>query len=771
MARATQLQTNFNGGEWSPLAYGRVDLAKYKNGLATCLNYVPTAQGGLTRRPGTRFVAEVKNSANPVRLQRFEFSVTQAYVLEFGANYIRFYTNEGQLLNGGVPYEVATTYTAAEVFQLFFVQSADTLYIVHPAHPPAKLQRLGATNWTVTNISFIDGPYLIVNTTPTTLTPTGTSGSVTVNASSAAGINNGAGFIASDVGRPLRIKCGGVWLWGTITAVASNLSVTWSVQPAAGGLVPAVAVANANISGGSVFTVIVTNGGSGYGAAPPTVTLTGGGGSGAIAYATLSNGVVTAITVSATGTGYTTAPTVNIAAPAAIVAASTSFWRLGAWSTANGYPSAVVFHQDRLVFGGPPQYPNRLDGSNSSDYENFAPTNIDGTVVDSNAISFSLNANTVNVIRWMVSSEWGLLIGTAGGEWVVAPSNTQTAITPTNVNAKQSTSYGSAQVQAVNVGKCTLFIQRTGRKMREMNFQFYINTFLAPDISLVSEHLTKSGIKQMDLALAPNQTVWMCRNDGLLVGMAYDKDQDICGWHGHQLGGSFDAAGLLPPQVESVACIPSPDVTRDELWVVVNRYINGASHRYVEVVPKYWEDGDSVANGVFVDSSSSYSGVATTAITGLTWLKGQTVGVLADGSTHPDCVVDGTGKITLNRSASIVQVGLKYTSRGKTLRPEAGGGDGPAQGKLKRIHRVIFRFFQTVGMVLEANANGSPAIPEPFRTSADRMDNPIALFSGDKRWAWEGSWDLEGQISWSQSDPLPSNILMVEAQLETQDGG
>src|SRR5258708_6458795 len=100
MARATQLQTNFNGGEWSPLAYGRVDLAKYKNGLATCLNYVPTSQGGLTRRPGTRFVAEVKNSANPVRLQRFEFSVTQAYMLEFGAGYIRFYTNEGQLLNG-----------------------------------------------------------------------------------------------------------------------------------------------------------------------------------------------------------------------------------------------------------------------------------------------------------------------------------------------------------------------------------------------------------------------------------------------------------------------------------------------------------------------------------------------------------------------------------------------------------------------------------------------------------------------------------------------
>jgi hypothetical protein len=105
------------------------------------------------------------------------------------------------------------------------------------------------------------------------------------------------------------------------------------------------------------------------------------------------------------------------------------------------------------------------------------------------------------------------------------------------------------------------------------------------------------------------------------------------------------------------------------------------------------------------------------------------------------------------------------------MRIEAGGADGPAQGKLKRIHRAIFRFFQTIGMVLPGNANGSPAIPEPYRDSSMAMDQPVGLFTGDKRWAWEGSYDLEGQISWQQDDPLPSNVLMVAAQLETQDGG
>ncbi|VWC96004.1 gp12 [Burkholderia lata] len=770
MPRATWTQTNFNGGEWSPLTHGRVDLSKYKNGLAQCQNYVPTAQGGLTRRPGSRYVAEVKNSANPARIIPFQFSVTQAYVLEFGPNYIRFYANDGQLLNGGVPYEISTPYAANELFQIVFAQSADTLYIAHQNHPPMKLQRFGATNWQLNTINFLDGPYLPLNTSATTLTPSGTSGTVTVTASGTAGINNGAGFQSSDVGSALRIKCGAVWLWGTIASVTSTTQITWTIYQAQA---PRTAVIQANCSGGSVFSYTVVDGGAGYGAQPPTLGVSapngGSGGSQAVCYPQLTNGSVSAVVASITGTSYNSA-TVTVGNPAAIPAQTTTFWRLGVWGATNGYPAAVVFNQDRLIWAGPTQYPNRIDGSNVSDYENLAPSSIDGTVADNNAISFTLNANEVNAIRWMVSDEWGLLVGTAGAEWVLAPNNTQAVITPTNVQAKMTTSYGCAQVQALRVGKSTLFVQRTQRKLREMTYQFVISTYQAPDISLVSEHLTKGGIKQIDVAMAPQQTLWMCRNDGTLVGIIYDKDQDLNGWHQHQMGGWYDAAQTLPAQVESIACIPDPTTTRDELWVLVNRNINGANHRYVEVLTKYWEDGDALTTAVFLDASSQYSGAPTTTVSGLTWLIGQTVGVLADGSVHPDCVVSSTGSITLQRSASTVQVGLKYTSTAKTLRIEAGGADGPAQGKYKRIHRAILRFFQSVGLTL-TTATSAPAIPEPFRDSSMLMDNPVGLFTGDKRWSWEGSYDTDGQITWSQTDPLPSNILLLSAQLETQDGG
>lgn len=767
MPRATWIQNNFNAGEWSPLTYGRSNVEKYKNALATCLNYVPTTQGGLTRRPGTKYVANVKDSTVAVRLIPFEFSVTQAYVLEFGANYVRFYTNDGQLLSGGSPYEVATPYGAADLQDIAYVQSADVLYLVHKNYAPRKLQRNGATSWTLTTISFQDGPYMALNTTSTTLTPSGSSGTVTVTASSTTGINGGAGFTANDVGRLLRIKCGTIWLWGTISAYTSSTVVSWTIDASNVAMSPRTATAKGNATSGSILNATVTDGGGGYGE-PPAVTI-GGAGTGAIAYAQVLNGTVTAVLMSTTGNGYGTgAVTMTIAAPTIPVAA-TALWRLGLWGSANGYPQTVCFNQDRLVLGGCAQYPTRIDASNTSNYENFAPTNLDGTVVDSNALSFSLNAAKVNAINWMVSDEWGLLVGTASGEWVIAASTQQTAVTPTNVTAKMTTSYGGTNVPPIRIGKSTLFVQRTKRKLREMTYQFTLGTFQAPDISLVSEHLTKTGIKQMAAQLAPHPTIWLVRNDGVLVGVAYDKDQDVLGWHQHSLGGYSDAAKTLPPVVESVACIPAPSTDRDQVWVSVQRYVNGAVLRTVELMQKYWEDGDAIKDGFFVDCGATYSGAATTTISGLTWLKGETVSVLADGAVHPTCVVNSSGVITLSRSATTAQVGLGYNSTGKTMRIEAGGADGTAQGKLKRIHRAIFRFFQSVG--LNVQSTGGAAFPEPFRTSADLMDNPVALYTGDKRWAWDGTYELEGQVSWTQSDPLPSNVLMVVAQLETQDGG
>ena len=459
---------------------------------------------------------------------------------------------------------------------------------------------------------------------------------------------------------------------------------------------------------------------------------------------------------------------------------TTRAFALGSFYPGN-YPATVTFNQDRLVFAGAPNTPQRVDASVTSQYDTFSPSQVlDGTVTDSCAYGFALNANQVDAIRWVVADSHGLLIGTSGSEWLIAPGSLGGAITPSNAVAQQNTAYGSASVQALRVGLETLFLQVGGRHMRAIKYDFYTNGFIGPDISVLSDQLTVGGFKQFALQRTPQQIIWMVRADGTLVSISYDRDQDEEGWVSHQMGG--DAATT---KVLSVACIPSPDASRDDVWLAVQRTINGAVVVTVEKMPTIWEIGDATtytAGGVvqtkFVPFLTSYldcSAVANfgspvTTVTGLNWLEGQTVSVLADSASHPDCLVTG-GTITLQRPTLNVNVGLGYTSAGQTLSIEAGGGDGPAQGKITRIHRVILRLYDTLGLQVTAGNAGSPVNDVPFRGSSDLMDNPPSLFNGDEPITWDGTYAREGYVIWEQTQPLPSNISAVIVQGETQDGG
>ena len=464
-------------------------------------------------------------------------------------------------------------------------------------------------------------------------------------------------------------------------------------------------------------------------------------------------------------------------APTGAIAANRAF-QLGSF-TAGSYPSVVIFHQDRLVLAGCPNTPQRMDASVSSQYDTFSPSAVlDGTVSDDCAYGFALNGNAVDAIRWMVSDSHGILVGTSGSEWLLAPNSFGSAITPSSVVAKQSTTYGSAVQAPMRVGLETLFLQGGGRRLRALKYDFYTDGFVGPDISVLSEQLTPGGFTQYALQRTPQQIVWMVRADGGLISISYDRDQDEEGWVEHQLGGTS-------VKVLSVAVIPSPDTSREEVWLAVQRTINGATSVTVERMSKLWEIGDAVRYAVsyvfeskFVPNLTTYLdcsartvfGSPVTTVTGLTWLEGQTVSVLADSSTHPDCTVTG-GAITLQRSALDVNVGLNFTSVARTMPLEAGGGDGPAQGKIKRIHRVIMRLFDTLGLQTVAGNLGAPVNDVAFRGASDQMDASPPLFNGDIPVTWDGSYDLEGYVIWQQSQPLPCNVSAVIAQLETQDGG
>jgi hypothetical protein len=214
---------SFTAGQLSPRMEGRTDFQKYFSSGKTINNFVVQPHGPVARRPGTHFVAEVKDSSKDTRLIPFSFSTTQTYILEFGNQYIRFYKDDGQISSGGSPYEISSPYLETELFDIKFAQSADVMYLCHPNHAVRKLSRTGHTAWTLTTVDFQNGPFQEHNTTSTTMTSSHTSeGAATVlTLSSTTGVNSDQGFLSTDVGRLVHIKDGHV----KITGYTSSTSV------------------------------------------------------------------------------------------------------------------------------------------------------------------------------------------------------------------------------------------------------------------------------------------------------------------------------------------------------------------------------------------------------------------------------------------------------------------------------------------------------------------------------------------------------------------
>ena len=768
MPKAAPIQNNMNAGEVSPLLEGRVDLRPYVNGLKRCLNFVPLAQGPITRRPGTMYVAAPKYSNKACRLERFEYSTVQAYILEIGDLYMRFFRNEGRLESPpGTPVEIVTPYPEAEVFNVRGTQSADTLYLTHKSYAPRKLVRNSSTSWTLSTIVFQDGPYLPVNTTTTSLQLSGTSGSVTVTASSITGINGGTGFQTTDICRLIRGKDqANNWTWLTITARASTTSVTATIS-GANAVNPAVTITGATQANPCVITATNTlNNGD-------VVLITG------VVGMTQLNGNYYTVQ-NRTGTTFELAG-INSTGYTAYVSGGTAQyvarnWRLGVWSDTTGWPAVSTFFGDRLYFGGSTNYPDRIDGSTVSDYENMAPSNAAGTVADNNALSFTLNSNSVNAIYWLADNSQGLLVGTAAAEWLVSPSTLGEALTPTNVSAKLQTRYGSKFVAPILTGKTVLFLQRAGRKIREYLYNWEDNGFTAPDVSILSEHITVGGVKQMAYQSEPQSVGYMVRNDGTLLSLTYEKAQEVYGWARHVLGGDpaqtiFSRGAIVNPdysKVESVACIPASAGTSDETWVLVSRKLGGSTVRSIEYITPFYIDEDDVGERFFVDMGAIYSGAPATTVSGLSWFpNGTVVTVLADGATHPNCTVTG-GAITLNRSASVVHVGLGYNSDLWTQRINAGAANGTAQGKIKRIHKLVARFFQTLG--LQYGPEEGKLDRYTFRRTSDPMgDAPPYLDDDTRDILWKGGYERTGRIYIRADQPLPMTLLALMPTEDTQD--
>jgi len=543
MARVAAQLTNFTAGELSPRLDGRTDLTKYAAGCSNLENLVIYPHGAAARRPGTTHVAEVTDSSKKTRLIPFEFSTTQTYILEFSNLKIRFFKDNGAILEGD------KTITG--------ITQANPAVVTSSSHGYSNGDEIKITS--VVGMTEVNNKRFLVAGVTTNTFELQDKDSVDIDSSgytaySSAGTANKVYTITSPyleaelfdikfaqsadvmyITHPNheveKLSRTGHTSW-TLADVDFTNGPFIDVNTTATTLTPA----SSGVGTGVNITASATTGindDQGWLATDVGRQIHFNGGYAKITARTNSTVAVATITTAFTNTNAITA------------------WYLGAFSDTTGHPSCVTFFEQRLVFAATLSNPQTVYFSKSGDYENM-DANIGGTVADDDAIIYTIASNQVNAIRFM-SATRTLIIGTAGGEFAVSGGGDDSSVTPTNILIKKQTNNGGANVDAVAVGNATLFLQRAKRKIRELAYNFDVDGYSSPDLTILAEHVTSGGITQMAFQGEPLSILWCVRGDGELAALTYQREQEVVAWHRHIFGGRFGAATITVSDYANIA--------------------------------------------------------------------------------------------------------------------------------------------------------------------------------------------------------------------------
>lgn len=407
--------------------------------------------------------------------------------------------------------------------------------------------------------------------------------------------------------------------------------------------------------------------------------------------------------------------------------------RQTAFNARYGYARSVAMHEQRLCFGGNTQNPNTIWCSAIDDFENFEL----GVNAD-NATEFTLSASEGNRISWM-HSQTRLLIGTTGDEWAVGGSDESQALSATNISANRQSSYGSKYMRAQIVNDVLLFVQRNGRKVRELVYSLDKDGWVAPDLTLLAEHITEGEIAEIAYQQQPDAILWCARGDGALLAMTYERDQKVVGWHRHLVA---DA------EVESVAIIYG-NGTEDELWMTIKRTISGAPYRTIERFPLLWRkrfDDQSAADYRYLDSFETFSaGAANRTVSGLAHLNGKVVTVVQGASVVTRTVASGSVSVP---DAAAGYLGLPYTSTLTPMKLESEFDNGTSQGRKKRIHQIVVRTHKSRGGQVRTN-NGN------------WFNLANTTTTGDQKVILGGAFGIDADLNLRVTTPDPFCVIAI----------
>ena len=429
---------------------------------------------------------------------------------------------------------------------------------------------------------------------------------------------------------------------------------------------------------------------------------------------------------------------------------ATTQWSEAAFSDARGYPRAVAIHEQRLCFGGTSHQPNTVWCSKVDDFENFQL----GAKED-DGLQFSVASSEGNRIAWMFSQK-RLMLGTSGDEWTIGGADTGSPFTASNVQAQKQSSFGSKTMRAILLNDVLLFVQRRGRKVRELTYNFERDGWVAPDLTVLSEHVTEGEIVEMAFQQQPDAILWAVRGDGQLIGLSYERDQNVVAWHRHTTDGQF----------ESAATVYGLSGADDEVWFAVRRTINGQTKRYIERFKpdnRAKFEAQTKEDWWYLDCAKRYSGGATSTITALSHLEGKSVDVLAAGGVQPSATVV-SGQINLTNQFTKVLVGLPFTSTVLPMKFDFDLQDGSTRGRSKRINRVEVSLYKSLAG--EASTDGTEWLWIYPRDFNDPMDASPPVFTGDTEVVLAGNYSDSADIYLRQRLPYPFTVRALVAKLD-----
>lgn len=723
MTRIVQFQTNFSVGELDPLLRARTDLQQYSNALETAQNVIVQPQGGVSRRPGTKFIHNFGASFTDFKIIPFEYSVTDSYTLVFVDQ--RIYVFKGGVLqtniNGsGNDYITATAITASMLDELNFTQAVDTLILCHEDLQTKRLVRNSDTSWTLSDLplSFIPQyAYALDFHQPTfTITPSAVDGNIEITASSAT-TDTGTAQAGSS---------------STITLKAAS-SFTSDDQP------------------NGMFIKITAGTGSGqtrhvedYVASTKVLTVypdwdTAPDNTSSYSVQPFWESAVGEYAVAVSGFGR--ARYIEYVSNTKMKAyVETPFFDTNAivsgdwesehgyedtWSSTRGWPRSAAFHEGRLFFGGAKSRPNTIWGSKVIDYFNFDT----GTGLDDEGVEATINTNQLNVITH-INSGPDLQIFTTGGEFIVAQANID-PITPSTFLVKPQSRIGSKPgVPIEDLQGATIFVQRQGKSIISFQFTDTTASYGTTPLSVLSSHLLNDPVDMsVRRATSTDETdrLFLVNNDGTMAVYSILQSQNIIAPSKFVTDGSYIAIGN---ELATTYCI-------------VKRNVGGTDVYYLEQF-----DDD-----VTLDSAKT-GGAASSVSIG--HLHGKTLEIIRDGIVEPSQTTPPYTVTFETAATTSYQVGLNYTVTVKTMPAEPQLAQGSVQAKKKRIVQVDAIVYETQNMTINDKLVS-------FRNFGESvLDSAVQEFTGTKTMHGLLGFSGTGQITISQTVPLKMTVLGIE---------